>query len=157
MSYTPLDGGIVTSTLLKEGPDVVACWILLLATCDKLGESQMQPSAAASLLRISDERAEAAFEVLQAPDMRSRNRDHEGKRILPLKGGGWHVVSFQKYQWLASRARASQRQKKYETNRKAREDQAEAKEYVCETDGCVHPAEAAHEGRMLCSRHLFGA
>lgn len=157
MSYTPLDGGIVTSTLLRNGPDVVACWILLLATCDKLGESSMQPSAAASLLRITDERAKAAFAVLMAPDPDSRNKDQEGRRILPLKGGGWHVVSYQKYQWLASRARAAQRQRKYEANKKARENQAEAGEYICEADGCNQQAEAAHGGRMLCSKHLFDA
>jgi hypothetical protein len=157
MSYAPLDSGIITSTLLKNGPDVVACWILLLATCDKLGESSMQPSAAASLLRISDERAKAAFSVLQEPDPDSRNKHREGRRIIALDGGGWHVVSFQKYQWLASRARASQRSKKYETNKRARESQAEAVEYICEEEGCSVPAEAAHEGRMLCSRHLFEA
>jgi len=157
MSYAPLDSGIVTSTLLKNGPDVVACWILLLATCDKVGESSMQPSAAASLLRISDERAKAAFAVLASPDPDSRNKDHEGRRIVSLKGGSWHIVSYQKYQWLASRARASQRQKKYEANKKAREDGAEAAEYVCETDGCTMQAEAAAGGRMLCARHLFDA
>lgn len=157
MSYTPLDGTILTSTLLRNGPDVVACWILLLASCDKIGESSMQASAAASLLRISDERAKAAFAILQQPDPESRNRDHDGRRILPIPGGGWHIVSFQKYQWLASRARASQRQRKYEANRKAREGQGEAKEYVCEEEGCVMAAEATDAGRMLCSRHLFDA
>jgi len=155
MSYAPLDGGIVTSTLLKEGPDVVACWILLLATCDKVGESMMQPSAAASLLRISDERADQAFKILQAPDPKSRNKDHQGRRILALPDGGWHVVSYQKYQWLASKARAAQRQRKYDANKKARDGQGEAREYVCEEDGCNQQAEASHTGRMLCSRHLF--
>jgi len=157
MSYAPLDSSILTSTLLKNGPDVVACWILLLATGDKLGESGMQPSAAASLLRISDERAKVAFAVLASPDPDSRNKEHEGRRIVPLKGGGWQIVSHQKYQWLASRARASQRQRKYEGNKKAREEGAEAREYICELDGCTQPAEAAHEGQMLCSRHLFEA
>ena len=109
------------STLLKNGPDVVACWLLLLASCDKLGETDMQPSAVASLLRIEDDRAEAAFQILQAPDFKSRNNEHEGRRIVPVGGGRWHVVSYQKYQWLASRARATDRQRKYEANKKTRE------------------------------------
>ena len=78
MSYTPLDSDFLTSTLLKEGPDAVAVFALILASADKLGESAMQPSIAASLLRISDERAEEAFRILAAPDPRSRNREHDG-------------------------------------------------------------------------------
>jgi hypothetical protein len=121
MSFTPLDSGIVTSTLLKNGPDVVACWVLLLATCDRVGESSMQPTAAAGLLRISDERAKVAFAVLQAPDEDSRNKDYDGRRIIPLPEGSWTVVSHHKYQWLASKARASERQRKYEAKKKSRE------------------------------------
>jgi hypothetical protein len=155
MSYAPLDGGIVTSTLLKNGPDVVACWVLLLATCDKLGESNMQPSAAASLLRISDDRAEVAFALLASPDPKSRNKDREGRRIVRLEDGNWHVVSYQKYQYLASRARATQRSQKYEANKKAREAHAEAKAYICEADGCMDPAEATSGGKVYCSRHVF--
>lgn len=157
MSYTPLDSALLTSTLLRNGPDVVACWVLLLAGCDKLGETDMQPSTAAGLLRISDERADKAFEILSAPDPKSRNKAHDGRRIIPLGEGRWRVVSHQKYQWLASRARASQRQRKYEANKKAREAQAEAKEYVCEQDGCSMPAEVSHDGQMVCSRHAFDA
>jgi hypothetical protein len=155
MSYTPLDSEILTSTLLKNGPDVVACWMLLLASCDKLGESSMQPSAVAGLMRISDERAEAAFAILQAPDPKSRNKEHDGKRILPLDGGRWFIVSHQKYQWLASKAKASQRQRKYEANKTAREEQAESRDHACEQPGCEQLAEAAHGGRMLCSKHVF--
>ena len=157
MAFTPLDGSILTSTLLRNGPDVIACWLLMLASCDKLGESTLTPDSAASLLRISDERAEAAFAILQAPDPKSRNKEHEGRRIVPLEGGAWFIVSHQKYQWLASKAYASKRSQKYLTNRKAREQQAEPREYVCETSGCTQPAEAASGGRMLCSRHLFDA
>src|SRR5687768_9687180 len=91
MSFTPLDSDFLTSTLLKEGPDVVSVFALILASADKLGESSMQPSIAASLLRIPDERAEAAFATLAAPDPRSRNQEQEGRRILPREDGRWYV------------------------------------------------------------------
>ncbi len=155
MSYTPLDRGILTSTLLKEGPDVVAVWTLILASTDKLGESEMQPSAAASLLRISDERAKAAYNILSAPDPDSKNGDCEGRRIVRLESGKWRVVSHAKYQRLASRAAATERQRRYEANLKHREAQAKAAENTCDEPGCGRPADAAAGGRKVCAAHAF--
>lgn len=155
MSYTPLDGDLLTSTLLREGPDVVACWALLLASADKLGESGMQPSIAASLLRIADERAEAAFAVLTAPDPTSRNKEYEGRRILPREDGSWFIVSHQKYQWRTSRARATERQRRYAARLEERERKGRIAEGTCEESGCESPVEAAVEGRKVCSAHAF--
>ena len=89
MAFTPLDEGLLTSTLLKEGPDVVAIWALVMADSakDRYGRTKMTPIAAASLLRISDERARAAFAVLSAPDPDSRNKEHEGRRLVPTRTG----------------------------------------------------------------------
>lgn len=155
MSYTPLDSDFLTSTMLKEGPDVVAIWTLLLASTDKLGQSSMQPAAAASLLRISDERAEAAFSILAAPDPKSRNKDEEGRRILPADGGKWFIVSAQKYQWLASRAAATIRQRKYDAAKRSRESKGEAKAEQCEIFGCKSKSVGAVGGKMVCSKHSF--
>jgi hypothetical protein len=113
MAYTVLDSEFAASTMLKHGPDVVAIWMLLLATTDKLGESYMQPSAAAGLLRISDERAVLAFEILQAPDPGSKNSEFEGRRLIRQGNGKWLVVSHGKYQARASRSWATERQKAY--------------------------------------------
>ena len=121
MAYTVLDSEFAASTMLKHGPDVVAIWMLLLATTDKLGESYMQPSAAASLLRISDDRALVAFEVLQSPDPASKNSEMEGRRIVRQGNGKWLVVSHGKYQARASRSWATERQKAYLRRVKAQE------------------------------------
>jgi len=121
MAYTVLDSEFAASTMLKHGPDVVACWMLLLATTDKLGESYMQPSAAASLLRIADERAQVAFQVLLTPDPDSKNPEFEGRRIIRQENGKWLVVSHGKYQARASRSWATERQKAYARRRKAQE------------------------------------
>src|SRR5512134_2624473 len=121
MGYTPLDRGILTSTLLKNGPDVVACWLLVLADTDRSGESGMTPEAAAGLLRMPDDRAEAAFAVLSGPDPKSRNKMFGGRRIVARPNGRWFVVSHEKYQWLASRAAATKRQAEYVARKKAAE------------------------------------
>jgi len=157
MSYSPLHSGLLTSTLLKEGPDVVAVWALILASTDKLGESDMQPSAAASLLRISDERAKAAFALLSEPDPESKNREHEGRRILRQGDGKWLVVSHAKYQRLASREAATERQRRYEANLKQREAEARAAASTCDEPECGCPAETAVGGRKLCTAHAFTA
>ena len=155
MSYTPLNRGLLTSTLLKEGPDAVAVWALILASADKLGESDMQPSIAASLLRISDERAEAAFDKLSAPDPQSKNKEHEGRRIRPCEDGKWSVVSHGKYQRLASRAAATESNRRYEARRKEREAKAEAAADTCDEPSCGRPAETALGGRKVCTAHAF--
>jgi len=158
MPYVPLDRSILTSTLLKNGPEVVACWLLLLADCDRLGESGMTPAAAASLLRMSDEAAIKAFEVLQAPDPRSRSRILDGRRIVLRDNGRYLVVNAGKYQWLASKAAASKRQQEY-LKRKAASSRAGHADAVvdvaCDAPGCGGAAECAVAGARLCSRHAF--
>lgn len=121
MSWTPLDDGMLTSTLLKEGPTPVAIWTLILASCDRYGVSKLQPSAAASLLRIPDKEAEGAFRILSGDDKDSRNPAHHGKRIVRTEEGYWAVVSFEKYRKMATKQRAAQRQAAYMERKKAAE------------------------------------
>jgi len=139
VAYTVLDSEFAGSTMLRHGPDVVAIWMLLLATTDKLGESYMQPTAAASLLRISDERALAAFDVLKEPDPASKNSDMEGRRIVRQSNGKWLVVSHGKYQARAARSWATERQKAYARRQKAQEamvkQEAEDQERIDEFRG----------------------
>jgi len=119
MSWTPLDEGMLTSTLLKEGPTPVAIWALILASCDRYGVSKLTASAAASLLRIPDEEADQAFKVLQGEDADSRNKDHSGKRIVRTEDGYWAVVSFERYRRMATKQRAADRQAAYMQRKKA--------------------------------------
>jgi len=126
MPWTPLDDGMLTSTVLQKGPTVVAVWTLILASCDRYGVSKLQPSAVAGLMRISDDEAELAFEILASPDAKSRNRSEEGRRIVKTEEGYWRVVSHSKYRRLASRAAAVERQQRYQ-DRRAREAMLDSK------------------------------
>lgn len=121
MGWTPLDEGLLTSTLLAKGPTPVAIWTLLLASSDRFGVSKLTPSAAASLLRISDDEALKAFETLQGNDPGSRNPAHNGKRIIKTEDGYWALVSFDKYRKITSKNRAAERQRKYMERKKAAE------------------------------------
>lgn len=119
MAYTPLDADLLTSTLLKEGPVVVSAFVLILASRDRFGETSIQPATVASLLRIPDEEALEAFRVLSEPDLLSRNREFEGRRIVAIEDGRWRIVSSEKYQYRASKAAAAERQQKHRDKVKA--------------------------------------
>lgn len=121
MGWNPLDESLLSSSVLAEGPDVVATWALLIASADRMGESHLTVPFVASVLRISDERAEKAFAVLAGPDKRSRNKEHDGRRIIPVDGG-WLLVSHAKYREKASRMNAAERQSRYLARMKQRQE-----------------------------------
>lgn len=119
MAWNPLDDALLSSSILAEGPDVVATWTLLLASSNRHGESSLTIPFVASVLRIPDERAALAFEILSSPDPQSRNKAHEGRRIIQTDEGTWLLVSHIKYREKASRYAATERQARYEARRKA--------------------------------------
>jgi hypothetical protein len=150
MTWNPLHDGLLSSSVLAEGPDVVAVWALLIASANMNGKSEITVPFVASVLRISDERADEAFRVLSSPDPRSRNKEAEGRRIVPADGG-WLLVSHAKYRHLASRAAAAARQAKYKAKQKALEEEAA----TCDEPGCDGQVVGAIDGRKLCSAHAF--
>lgn len=125
MGWNPLDESLLSSSLLSEGPDVVATWALLIASANRQGETHLTVPFIASVLRISEERVEAAFSVLTAPDKRSRNKEHGGRRIVPVEDG-WLLVSHAKYRQKASRMAAADRQARYLERMKERQAAGEA-------------------------------
>ena len=122
MSYVAVDRDIWTSTVLKEGPTVVATWLLLMADTDRHGITRATPTAIASVLRVPDEEVEAAFDTLMAPDKRSRNKDEKGARMIDLGDGRYELVSFGKYRDRATKAGAARRQREYEDRKRLREN-----------------------------------
>jgi hypothetical protein len=114
VSYVALDRAIWTSTVLKEGPVVVATWLLLLADADRYGETRATPSSIASVLRVDDAAVEKAFKVLASPDPKSRNKEHAGRRMIDKGNGLWQLVSYPIYKEMATKASAVDRQQRYE-------------------------------------------
>ena len=119
MSYVAVDRDIWTSTILKEGPVVVATWLLLLADADRYGVTRATPTSIASVLRVSDDEVVEAYERLLAPDRSSRNKESGGARMIAQEDGSYLLVSFVKYKERATKLNAARRQKEYEERKKA--------------------------------------
>jgi hypothetical protein len=150
-SWNPLFLDLLTSSVLAEGPVVVSTWTLLIASADRYGESDLTPPAVASLLRITDEEADRAFDVLSSPDKRSRSRAHEGRRIIRTEEGRWLLTTHAAKRRLASTQAAADRQRRH---RERLQREAEAAS-CCEEPGCTKEVAGAVEGRRLCSLHAF--
>jgi len=143
------------STILKEGPVVLAVWTLILASKDKFDETRITPSAIASLLRIDDAIVEQAWELLSSPDPKSRHKDYEGRRIVATGEGTWFVVTGDHYQALASKASKEARKVKYEQNVAARNKGLAPNAYICQRYGCQRTAVTIVDKKALCSAHAM--
>jgi hypothetical protein len=152
-SWNPLFASLLTSSVLAEGPTVVAVWMMLLASADRYGESDLTPPAVASLLRISTEQAAAAFEILASPDRFSRTLDCEGKRIVRTAEGRWLIVSHTKHRRLASKEAAAERQRRHRERVRAEQEMQGLPR--CEAPGCTNVAAGDLEGRKVCTEHAF--
>jgi hypothetical protein len=121
MSYVAVDRDIWTSTVLKEGPVVVATWLLLMADADRYGVTRATPTSIASVLRIPDAEVEQAFDILLKPDPNSRNKASKGARMEALGDGSYFLTSYVKYKDRATKAAAARRQKEYEERKKLKD------------------------------------
>lgn len=72
----------------------------LLKLADREGVVDMTPEAVARRTNVPLERVRFGIEELMKPDPRSRSKEHEGRRLLPLDSGrdwGWLVVNYGHY------------------------------------------------------------
>jgi len=86
-------------------------WITLLALKDKNGQVHITDLGLAHRAIVSHEECVAALGFLSSPDPLSANRDHDGRRIVPIEGG-WQIVSHDKYRFSTEAARAYWRESK---------------------------------------------
>jgi len=96
--YNKLFQKILDSSIWLEDAHVRLVWITFLAAMDKDGVVALSaPGNVAARARVSQEQAENALEVLEAPDQRSPGQEHEGRRIERIQGVGWLVFNARKY------------------------------------------------------------
>jgi hypothetical protein len=93
MSYTKLKSSIVTSTIWGEPHTTRIVWITMLALANKDGVVQASIPGLAHVARVTLEEAEHAIATLLAPDIYSRTKDYEGRRISECDGG-WVLLNY---------------------------------------------------------------
>jgi hypothetical protein len=83
-----------------------------LKLCDKNGVVDMPHEAIARRLNVPLEVVKAEIAKLEDPDSRSRNPDHEGRRIIRLfnhRDWGWSITNYDHYRKILNE---EQRQEK---------------------------------------------
>lgn len=72
----------------------------LLVMADSDGVVDKTPQAISRIANVPLEHVQAALAILSQPDISSRTKDHEGRRIELIDNSrdwGWRLVNFQKY------------------------------------------------------------
>ena len=97
MSYAPLDSESLFSSAFMAGPLPWAVWCAILASKDQDGMTALNPEALARMWRIDIEIVQKAWDVHTKPDKLSKNKEHDGCRLIPTPDGRWLVVSHEQY------------------------------------------------------------
>ncbi len=97
MSYAPLDSQSLFSTAFRAGPLEWAVWTAILAAKDQDGFVSISPDALAALWTCDVGPIQKAWDVHASPDPKSKNKEYEGRRIIPMDDGRWLVVSHEYY------------------------------------------------------------
>ena len=101
--YSKLFASILDSSIWLEEDSTRIVWLTFLAAKD--GEGFARFAAIENLARranVTIEKAQLAVEVLEAPDVRSSNPDHQGRRIERVPGG-WMVLNAKLYDEMVRR------------------------------------------------------
>jgi len=101
MAYTKLFSSIITSTIWSEDDQTRIVWITMLAIADKDGEVQGSIPGLARIAGVPVEACRSAITKFLSPDVDSRTKDDEGRRIEEIEGG-WHLLNHRKYREMAS-------------------------------------------------------
>lgn len=120
-AFTKLQRSILNSSIWMEDSDTRLVWIVLLALCDRDGIARISPANIAYTARVTEDGADHALQVLEAPDPESRNTDYEGRRIRRVEGG-YEVLNYTRYlnESSAGERREYFRQKKAESRARQR-------------------------------------
>lgn len=94
--YTKLFNSILASTVWSEPNEVRIVWITMLAMANKDGVVEGSIPGLAVFARLSLDATETALDRLSSPDLHSRSKELDGRRIQPIDGG-WQLVNHFKY------------------------------------------------------------
>jgi hypothetical protein len=94
--FTKLFSGLVHSTVWREEMHVKVVWITMLALADRNGHVLASLPGLADASRVSLEQCQDALARLSSPDVHSRTKLNDGRRIEEVDGG-WRLLNYLKY------------------------------------------------------------
>ena len=98
--YTPLFQSIVMSSIWQEDPETCKVWITMLALANADGVVEGSIVGLAHSSRVTVTVCQEALVKLLSPDLFSRTKDDEGRRIREVDGG-WLIINHKKYRQKA--------------------------------------------------------
>lgn len=120
--YTKLDSGIIFSSVWQASLATRVVWITMLAMADRHGEVQTSLPGLSKAAGVTLEDCQEAIKIFSEPDVYSRTKDNDGRRIEEIDGG-WVLLNHCKYRDLMSaddiRAKAADRQRRYRESRRS--------------------------------------
>ena len=113
--YTKLFQSILESTVWLEPAPIKVVWITMLAMADRDGIIEASVPGLAKRAGVERGDCEKALAIFCAPDIDSRTKAFEGRRIEPAPGG-WRLLNYETYRERASvdeaRSKAAERQRR---------------------------------------------
>ena len=107
MHYVKIFDSILHSSVWAESPATRCVWLTLLVGSDREGRLRASTSGLARAANVSLDECKAALEVLQAPDLDSKDQSYGGRRVERLPEGGWIVLNKQRYRDLQTEEQAA--------------------------------------------------
>jgi len=122
MPFTKLDAGITDSSLWAEPEYVRIVFITILAKKNHKGEIITAYSGLRREANLTEDadgnKFKKAIECLESPDLESRTKGNEGRRIEKIDGG-WKVINHKKYRDFSySSSPSALKQKRYRDRNK---------------------------------------
>lgn len=155
--YTKLFKSILASTIWNADDKIRIVWITLLAMADRRGVAEGSIPGLATIARVSLEDCEHALNALKSPDIYSRSKVDEGRRIKEIDGG-WLIINHSNYRAKmgADERREYKRQKAAEYRRKNKRRGVDTHATLVDKNGqSRHKAEAEADTEAKADRSLF--
>ncbi len=119
MSFGKFFASCFTGSMLGAGPDVFAVWAYCISNA-VAAQVELNPKLLALSIGMSVERVNAAIKFLCSPDPDSRNKEHDGKRLIKEGEFAYHVVSHDIYRAIRDEDGRREYMRKYMKERRAK-------------------------------------
>lgn len=149
-TFTKLFSSITESTVWCEPDRTRLVWICMLAMADQHGRVWGSIPGLANRARVPVEDARAAIDTFLAPDVDSRTKDFEGRRI-EIIDGGWRLLNHEKYRAIRDEESVKESKRRYINTRRAAEREAVDKSRTKSksVEPCIANAEAEAELKTI--------